>query len=244
MLCGRYFLPFRSLGVCYLPACAFITFMNIQIIELITIGLCLGVYFTVVPKNLRRVNGPKQLMFAASVATILTVVLFITVRHFNHYTLEQLGIGISYMRDAIILNGLITFVLLSGIVFAGRKNFSDALSNKNFIKLILVYPIWAFVQQFLVLSITFNIAKDLLGILIAIPFTGLVFSSLHWGVKYLGAACFVAGCAWAAVFVYAPNLIPIAVSQGILASAYYYFVTRQDKWVMVVAPLYRMLVKK
>src|SRR3989338_7121356 len=98
------------------------------------------------------------------------------------------------------------------------------------IKLLVAYPFWAYLQQLLVLGLFGNWVADYFGVMTAALFIGTIFGLMHWGDTLLLLLSFFIGIFWAFVFFRYTNLVPIAISHGFLATTYYYWIKKADKW--------------
>jgi hypothetical protein len=94
-----------------------------------------------------------------------------------------------------------------------------------------LYPIWGFIQQFVVQAlVTKNL--DRLGVnkALIVPIAAVLFGLAHLPDWPLVGLCFVAGLAWSATFLWRPNLIPIAITHAWLGTLTYYWILERDPW--------------
>lgn len=97
--------------------------------------------------------------------------------------------------------------------------------------LFLLYPVWAFVQQFVLQAlVTGNLARlgAAKGVVIALG--AVLFGLAHLPDWPLVGLCAAAGAAWTALYLRAPNLWPLALSHAWLGALAYYWVLERDPW--------------
>jgi hypothetical protein len=116
-------------------------------------------------------------------------------------------------------------VILVGIgMLCGKK----IRVSKEFLILIVAYPVWAVFQQFLVMSS--NVMMESIGwhpIIIAIV-SGIAFGFLHWPFKPLVFPTLFLGIILSFIFQEHRSLLPIAMIHGITATCYYYWFLGRD----------------
>lgn len=94
-----------------------------------------------------------------------------------------------------------------------------------------IYPIWGFIQQFLVQALVTRNLRDLgLPAKAIIPISAVAFGLAHLPDWPLVGLCVGAGAFWTAIFLAAPNLMPLAVTHGWLGAITYYCVLLRDPW--------------
>ncbi len=88
-----------------------------------------------------------------------------------------------------------------------------------------LYPAWALVQQFLVQGIfAGNLRRLGLPRWAVVPAAAVLFGLVHAPEWPLVGLCTAAGAAWTALFLWTPQLIPLALSHGWLGALAYYWV--------------------
>jgi hypothetical protein len=97
--------------------------------------------------------------------------------------------------------------------------------------LFLAYPVWAFVQQFLLQALVAgNLARLGAARGVVIGITAVLFGLAHLPDWPLAALCAAAGAAWTALYLRAPNLWPLAASHAWLGALAYYWILERDPW--------------
>ena len=97
--------------------------------------------------------------------------------------------------------------------------------------LFLIYPLWSFLQQF-VLQALIAANLELLGVARAavVPIAAALFGLAHLPDWPLAALCAVAGLAWTAIYLRCRHLPLLAISHAWLGSLAYYWVLQRDPW--------------
>ena len=101
----------------------------------------------------------------------------------------------------------------------------------NALWVLLVYPVWAFIQQFVVQALLVTNLQNL-GmkrwkiILVA----AALFGFAHLPDLPLALLCFTAGLVWTPLFIRARNLYPLALTHAWLGTLLYYWVLERDPW--------------
>jgi membrane protease YdiL (CAAX protease family) len=97
--------------------------------------------------------------------------------------------------------------------------------------LFLLYPVWAFIQQFVLQALVAGNLSRLgaaKGVVIAV--SALLFGLAHLPDWPLVALCAAAGAAWTALYLRAPNLWPLAACHAWLGALAYYWILERDPW--------------
>lgn len=197
--------------------------------ELLGILVFLGAYLAL-PKKIRRVDNPKSLTVNIGLALGVIAALVWVAVAVNGYSSYQMGLGWNVSVWSAICLGEVTFIGFVGLLVITRINRRVPSLSRNMLKLGALYPLWAYVQQFLVLGIVANFLVDCLGVTTSVIVVGALFGALHFGKWLLLALTAVIGAAWAASFFAFRDLISIAISQGVLATLFYYWVEGRDQW--------------
>jgi hypothetical protein len=99
------------------------------------------------------------------------------------------------------------------------------------IAIFMLYPAWALAQQLLVQSLLAqNLRRLGLSPALVVPIAAVVFGLIHAPDWTLAGLCAAAGAAWTVLFLWTPNLIPLALSHGWLGALVYYWVLERDPW--------------
>lgn len=98
--------------------------------------------------------------------------------------------------------------------------------------LFLIYPVWSFIQQFVLQSlVALNLERMGLSRVAVVPIAAILFGLAHLPDWPLAAICTVAGLAWTAIFLRWRQLPLLALSHAWLGSLAYFWVLQRDPWV-------------
>jgi len=98
---------------------------------------------------------------------------------------------------------------------------------------LLLYPVWGFVQQFLLNALLASNLRRLLPSWAVVPIAAVLFSAAHAPDLPLMALTLVAGVMWSWIYLARPNLWVLGLSHGILGAVAYYGVLGRDAWATV-----------
>lgn len=119
----------------------------------------------------------------------------------------------------ILVGTLIMIVLLSLIWSAFFPVNPNFYKEGKFWEKLFTYPLWALLQQSLVLIFFFRRLRDLFNFpSVAIFLSAVIFSCLHLFTPPLVILCFIAGLFWSWAYHKIPNMFTIALSHGILGT--------------------------
>lgn len=137
---------------------------------------------------------------------------------FHKKTLKDIGIRWDNFYESFKLVGSFTFVWVA-VLFVIGSLFHSIFFTSRFILDLLLYLVWAFLQQYTFQSF-FNcrfaefFTKKIYGLLA----TAIVFSSVHYPNPFLMSATFVFGFFWFWFFLKEPNLFVVSFSHTLLGS--------------------------
>lgn len=146
------------------------------------------------------------------------------------FTSRDLGGG---FRDS-------TFVAISATaLMAGMAARNQSLTlHRDLIPLLLLYPAWGLVQQFLVqglVSRNLTKAEGWLGSpYVVTPISAALFASVHLPNWKLTAGTFALGLAFTPVYLKHGNLWPLGLYHGWLGVLFYFWVLERNPWQEVV----------
>lgn len=105
-----------------------------------------------------------------------------------------------------------------------------AMSREAWI-IFLIYPVWSFLQQFVLQAlIASNLEKLGLARAAIVPVAALLFGVAHLPDWPLAALCAVAGVAWTAIYLRARHLPLLALTHAWLGALAFYWVLQRDPW--------------
>ena len=133
--------------------------------------------------------------------------------------------------------GIIAFLLiLSYGIYYRTLSF-----NENIILILILYPIWGLIQQFLIMSLFAGNLKDLSSKKIhdvtIILVTSVLFSMVHYPSVPLILATFVMALLYTFLFLKERNILPLGIFHGVLGGMFFYAVLQKDLWFELVTAL-------
>jgi uncharacterized protein len=109
--------------------------------------------------------------------------------------------------------------------------------NWHLLPILLIYPVWGTVQQFLLIGLVAGNCQDLQGYSIPKPLivctAALLFSGVHYPHYWLMAATFVLALFYGWVYLKERNVYVLGLFHGWLGGLFYYTVTNRDPFVEV-----------
>lgn len=97
--------------------------------------------------------------------------------------------------------------------------------------LFLVYPVWSFVQQFVLQAlVASNLERLGLARIAVVPVAAALFGLAHLPDWPLAAVCAAAGLAWTAIYLQWRHLPILALSHAWLGTLAYYWLLGRDPW--------------
>jgi hypothetical protein len=97
--------------------------------------------------------------------------------------------------------------------------------------LFLVYPVWSFLQQFVLQAlVASNLERLGLARRVVVPIASALFGLAHLPDWPLAALCAVAGLAWTAVYLRSRHLPLLALTHAWLGALAFYWVLQRDPW--------------
>jgi hypothetical protein len=97
--------------------------------------------------------------------------------------------------------------------------------------LFLIYPVWSFLQQFVLQAlVASNLERLGLARAAIVPIAAVLFGLAHLPDWPLAALCAVAGLAWTALYLRCRQLPLLALTHAWLGALAYYWVLQRDPW--------------
>jgi hypothetical protein len=94
-----------------------------------------------------------------------------------------------------------------------------------------LYPVWSFVQQFVVQAL---LASNLVRLgwprAAVLGASAFLFGAAHLPDVVLAGLCAVAGLVWTAIFLWRPNLVPLALTHAWLGTLAYWWALGRNPW--------------
>lgn len=149
----------------------------------------------------------------------------------DKYTLKDWGFRTDNFKS--ISKFLIPFVVISMILFLVIGYLQGTINlSWHIIPLLITYPIWGSIQQFLTIALLAGNLKDLkstkINKTLIIFITAVFFSIVHYPVGWLMAGTFVLALFYGYVYLKVKNIYALGVVHGWLGAIFYYTVVNQD----------------
>lgn len=162
---------------------------------------------------------PKRWSFVVAGVALAIYAIYLFKRR-NH-SLHEMGLRRDNLGTGLVPVGIFTIVAGLGLVAWTVAQGGD-LGAKSVLSLLVLYPVWAVVQQFGFQGLFHR------GLMVLVPSrtlqvlgTGTAFACVHWGNPTLFGLTFVAGIAWSLLYRRWPNLWLLAGSHTVLAALAY-----------------------
>ncbi|MGM0673712.1 MAG: CPBP family intramembrane glutamic endopeptidase [Spirochaetota bacterium] len=131
------------------------------------------------------------------------------------------------------------FVLAAAVLCSGFAVVSErALLNWNFGLLLVLYPLWGTVQQFLLVALVAGnivaLGRGRIGKPTAIVITAVLFAAIHLPEYPLVGATFFMGLVTTSVYFRTRNLWVLGIFHGWVATVVYFLVMGTDPWSSLV----------
>ena len=145
--------------------------------------------------------------------------------------LEYWGMGKANFRRTFL--ELLPIGILCVVVFVWVGNYRGTnILNWHIIPILMLYPFWGVVQQFIVVGLMTKNLRDMEGIQfpawLIILFTATVFGAVHYPHNLLIIGTFVLAMVYAALSLRNRNLIVLGTFHGWLGAFFYYTILGRD----------------
>jgi membrane protease YdiL (CAAX protease family) len=132
-----------------------------------------------------------------------------------------------------VLRKVLPFGLVSAITFVGVGLYQNTLNlTWHIIPILILYPIWGTIQQFLLIALTAGNMQDMHGHsfnkISIILFSALLFASVHYPHVWLMIATFVLAVFYGIIYLRERNLYVLGIFHGWLGGLFYYTVLGRD----------------
>lgn len=169
---------------------------------------------------------------------ILTVIIFWT-SYFIYRTKKEphlytyWGLSFSNSKELFKLIAIIGLPVIAGIIFYGVY-IKPIHWNIHILFVLLIYPVWGLMQQFLVMSLFASNMYDLynkyIGKFLTILFTSIMFSFVHYPSISLMMATFIMALIYSPCYLKYRNILPLGLFHGIIGGLFYYVILNRDAW--------------
>jgi len=199
----------------------------------VLLGL-LAFYLFLTPARLRKFTWFNLLIATA------TLIFIIVYQHTVSDSLQRIGLDMANLKQASRLWLIVTPVAFLIMLLIGLLR-KTIVWSWNILICLFPYVIWGGVQQYITLGFV-NVRLMEIGLptLVVATVSALLFACLHLFDKRLFPLTLILGFVFSMSFQAVPNLLPLAVTHGVLGVAFYYFIAGEDAWkTKLIEPLKR-----
>jgi len=146
-----------------------------------------------------------------------------------------------YRRDNLrkVFVKLMPFGFLAIFAFFGIGYWQGTINiTWHIIPILLLYPIWGLIQQFLVMSLFAGNLKDSSSYnysdKVIILLTAILFAIVHYPYNWLIAGTFILALVYGYIFLRERNLYALGLFHGWLGGVFYYTVMTRDPWLAMM----------
>lgn len=167
-----------------------------------------------------------------TVGAIAFWVAYVVLRHkANPTVLQRWGFRRAGSGEATILSAL-ALAVGGGYCLAHALVTGEAIVNGNLLLILLLYPAWGLIQQFLLVALLADnmmaLTRERTPEFVIVMTSALVFSAIHFPETDLMIATFFLGAATTLIFFRTRNLWAVGVLHGWFASLFYFLVMGHD----------------
>jgi uncharacterized protein len=201
-----------------------------EIVAVIATGMCKFIFVDLLPLKSWYIG-----------ATCLFWIAYVVIQcRKDKSILKYWGFTRSGFQKTILL--FLPFAALCVMAFVAYGLVQDTLIfNWHLVPVLLLYPLWGVIQQFLIVALIAGNLKDLKNIHVPSPLivvvTSVIFSIVHYPSLLLIAATFVLALLYTPVYLRHKNLWALGIYHGWLACFFYFFVLGRDAWLEVINTL-------
>jgi membrane protease YdiL (CAAX protease family) len=142
-----------------------------------------------------------------------------------------------------VLKKVLPFGILALITFFGIGFYKGTLNiTWHIIPILILYPIWGTIQQFLLIALTAGNLQDLKGQKfnkgIIILLSALLFGAIHYPFVWLMTATFILAMFYGWIYLSQRNLYVLGLFHGWLGGIFYYTVLDRDPFLEMFGKLF------
>lgn len=144
-----------------------------------------------------------------------------------------------FKKDFLYFSPWVAALIISSI-FIG-KELGTSVLNPTIIPILLLYPLWGIIQQFLVLNLVAQNLQDMqkpkFGTITIITITALAFSIIHFPYWELIAGTFLMAIVYTWLYLRGANLLVLGIFHGWLGAFFLYTLLGRDAFSELVYKL-------
>ena len=143
----------------------------------------------------------------------------------------------------LVLKKVLPFGIIAIIVFISIGLYQDTINiTWHIIPILILYPIWGTIQQFLLIALTAGNLHDLKGQYfnkwIIILLSALLFAVVHYPFVWLMLGTFILALFYGFIYVKERNLYVLGLFHGWLGGIFYYTVLNRDPFMEMFNKFY------
>jgi len=171
------------------------------------------------------------------IVTILAWLIYVIYRYKkDKLVLKDWGFRTDNFKSLIRL--MLPFAVISILSFFVIGYFQGTLNMTwHILPLLITYPIWGIVQQFLVIALVAGNLSHIKSIKLSKPviilITAILFSVVHYPSMWLMLGTFILALFYGYVYLKVKNIYALGLLHGCLGALFYYTVVNQDPFVDV-----------
>lgn len=135
------------------------------------------------------------------------------------------------------------FALVCIVIFTANAIYNNyPLFSSHLLFVLLLYPVWGLIQQFMMMSLILGNLKDMgsnkIHEMVYIFIAAGMFSAVHFPSLILMAITFLLAIYYSQVFLRYRNLYALGLFHGWIGGFFYYYVLNYDSWKEIVIPFF------
>jgi membrane protease YdiL (CAAX protease family) len=144
-----------------------------------------------------------------------------------------------------VVRKVLPFGVLSIIVFVATGLYQHTINiTWHIIPILILYPVWGTIQQFLLIAITAGNMQDLKGRhlnkWIIILFSALLFAAVHYPFIWLITGTFILALFYGFIYLNERNIYVLGLFHGWLGGVFYYTVLDRDPFLEMFGKLFSL----
>ena len=142
-----------------------------------------------------------------------------------------------------VLKKVLPFGLLAVVTFFGVGFYKDTLNiSWHIIPILILYPIWGTIQQFLLIALTAGNLQDMKGQNlnkeIIILLSAILFGAIHYPFVWLMIATFILAIFYGWIYLSERNIYVLGLFHGWLGGIFYYTVLERDPFLEMFGKMF------
>ena len=142
-------------------------------------------------------------------------------------TLREFGIGRTNLRRATALTLSVSVPAAIAMLWLAKRQ-GSLVSPESFYVMLVAYPFWGLVQQFIFQSFLHTRLIRLGASQWSVIVVGAAYAVVHLGSQTLAIVMLCGGIVMSVIFRAAPNIIPLGIAHGVLGAILYHLVLGHD----------------